>query len=185
MGGFYLTFLAVLLAGIGARDQNQDPPMTPAHAQPPPHQVNPQHTTDATAAFAAWAAISVIPLLAPRARTFFIACPLVFAGGESLLVRPRSILREPTLSLGALGFALVALQAVDAARFLVFAMAVATRAPLPAGLAGAIGGAVIVASGWFVPAVVLQRWTTLVRRVVGGVLLAIGVVLAAQVLLDL
>jgi hypothetical protein len=182
MDGFYFTLLAVLLAGIGGRDQVLVANLTRVQGARPAVLVLALAISIATASFAAWAAITVAPLLGPLARQFFVAMALVFAGGESLLIRPRRSLREPTMSLGALAFAVLAFQLIDAARFLIFAMAIATGGPILAGIAGAVGGAVLVAAGWMAPDVFAERWVGIARRVIGAVLLAFGLWLAWSVL---
>lgn len=132
-----------------------------------------------TAALAAWAGSVVLPLLASKARTILAAMALGLAGGEQLLIgASRAKPEEPTLSLGALGIVLFAHQVTDAARFLVFAMAVASAAPLAAGIGGAVGGAVALGATWLAPEYFAGGKLRTVRRVVGGILLLVALVLA-------
>ena len=89
---------------------------------------------------------------------------------------------EPTHSLGATAIVLLAHQLTDAARFLVFAIAVATAAPIPAGLGGAVGGSATVAAGWLFAAELGRFRLGLVRRIIGAILLALAAWLALRAL---
>ncbi|MCK9541181.1 MAG: hypothetical protein M0R03_04025 [Novosphingobium sp.] len=182
MASFYLTFVAVLIAGLGARDQSLIAGLTLAQGQRKALLAVGLFAACATAAFAAWAGTEIAPMLSPRARAFFAAMALCFAGIESMVLVPRATPREPTHSLGAALLALVALQAVDAARFLVFAIAIARHAPFPAGLAGAIGGCALVYAAWSLPHWVRGIWLRRARRGVGAVLLLTGFVIGVRTL---
>ncbi len=182
MASFYLTFLAVLLAGIGARDQALVAALTLARGRSLAVIVVAIAVACLTAAVAVWAAQMIVPLLAPRARSFFAAMALALAGIESMVLVPRRRLREPTLSLGALLVVLALLQAIDAARFIVFAMAVAMHAPIAVGLGGAIGGAAMLLAGWMFPEWVTRPSIQLLRRAVGLVMLAVGIALGLRIL---
>ena len=174
MSGFYLTLLAVLLSGIGARDQVTVAQMAQAQGQRPMALVIGVAVSMGSAAFAAWAASQVAPLLVPRARLVLAAMALALAGAESLLFAPGRKPAEPTASLFALGVVLLARQVTDAARFLVFAVAVATNAPLAAGLAGAVAGPVLLATGWSAPELVLRPAARWLRRALGLMLVLVG-----------
>lgn len=181
MIGFYLAFMAVLLAGFGARDQVLVAGLVRAQGARPGVLIVALLVTIATALFAAWAASTVAPLLSPRARVFLAATALVFAGVEALLLpMVARVPKEPTLSLGALAIALVAFQAVDAARFLVFAITVATSAPVLPALGGVLAGGALLFGAWFAPEVALNRWTRPLRKLVGGILLIVGIVLGLR-----
>lgn len=182
MVSFYFAFVAVLLAGLGSRDQVLLARLTLGQGRRPAALVIALVTSMATAAFAAWAGAAIMPILAPKARVFFVALALGFAGLEMLVIRPFRKLREPTLSLGALALALGALQLIDAARFLVFAIAVATDAPMPAGAAGALGGMILLSAAWFASAQVVRYGVTMARRVIGILLLLVGTGLGLRVL---
>jgi hypothetical protein len=136
----------------------------------------------ATAALAAWAGAMVLPLLVPKARLVLAAVALGLAGGEQLLIGAARKPEEPTLSLGAAGIVILAHQVTDAARFLVFAVAVATAAPISAGIGGAAGGIVALGAAWLAPEYFAGARLRTVRRVVGGVLLLVAVMLAVQAL---
>ena len=180
MTGFYFAFLAVLIAGVGARDQAAIAALVQRQGARPGVLVTGLAISVATAAFAAWAAQVIAPLLSPNARLFFAGLALALAGGESLLLMPGRRPQEPTLSLGALAVVLLAHQATDAARFLVFAIAVATHAPLPVGIGGAAAGAAIVFAGWLAPELVLDPRLRSLRRGLGALLLAAGAFLCLR-----
>lgn len=182
MTGFYLTLLAVLLAGFGGRDQVTVAGLAQRQGPRPGVLVAGIVVSVATAAFAAWAAAAIAPALVPRARMIMAALALVLAGGEALLGLQRRRPAEPTASLGALAIVLAVQQGTDAARFLVFAIAIATHAPLPAGIAGAVGGAVLLAAAWSAPAVIGHARLRAVRRAIGGGLLLIGVFVGLRAL---
>ncbi|KHK90010.1 hypothetical protein [Novosphingobium malaysiense] len=170
MPAFYLTLIAVLLAGIGARDQVTVAGLALRQGPRPGILVVALASAGATAVFATWAATALLAQLPPPARTIFVAIALALAGLESLILRPRRNPREPTHSLGALLLVLLAHQVTDAARFLVFGMGVGFGAPLASGAAGILGGGVLVAFAWGWPHLLdtaAARWT---RRGVGGVL---------------
>lgn len=179
MTGFYFTLLAVLLAGFGARDQAAVAGLTLQRGARQGGRVGGRPgvlltgiaVSVATAALAAWGASLMAPMLIPKARLIMAAMALGFAGLEALLIAPRRRPAEPTASLGALAIVLFAHQLTDAARFLVFALALATSAPIPAGLAGAVGSAVLLASGWTAPEAVTHRHARLARRLIGAALL--------------
>lgn len=174
MTGFLFSLIAVLLVGIGARDQVTVASLSQSMGQRPGLLVLAVALTTATAAFAAWLSMEIAPLLSPDARMLFAAIALAFGGGESLLLSPGSKPQEPTQSLAATGIVLLAHQATDAARFLIFAFAVATGAALPAGAGGAIGGAIMLGAAWAAPE--LFDWARLkrIRRAVGCILLLLA-----------
>lgn len=174
MSGLYLTLLAVLVAGLGARDQATVAGLSLRQGARPGVLIVGLLTSIATAAIAAWLAFTIAPILPLQGRTFLAGMALALAGGESLLLRPRRVPDEPTHSLFALTAVLAAHQLTDAARFLVFGIAVGTHAPLPAAIGGAIAGMLLIGAAWAFPAAVLNPRVRLARRVFGGCLLAIG-----------
>lgn len=175
MPAFYLTLIAVLLAGIGARDQVTIAALTRTQGPRPGVLIVACLAAIFTAAFAAWAAHVMLSELPPPARTIFAALALGLAGLESLILSPRRDPREPTQSLGALLLVLSMHQVTDAARFLVFGMGVGFAAPIPAGLAGGLGGCLLVAFAWFCPDLLATRAARMVRRLVGAALTLVAI----------
>ena len=174
MIGFYFTFLAVILAGLGARDQVLVAALSRHHGQRPAVLIVAAVVCVLSAALAAWLGKSVSPLLGPEARTFLGGLALVFAGGESLLIAPRRDPAEPSRSLAALAIILTSHQLTDAARFLVFGIAVATSAPIPAAVGGALGGLVVLGAAWALPSHFAHRHLRSTRRLIGAMLALIG-----------
>lgn len=175
MSALLLAFLAVIVTGLGARDQATLATLVARQGARPMLLVVAVAASLATAAFAAWAAGYFIPLMTGPARLFMAMVALGLAGIELVLLSgPRRTPEEPTLSLGAAGIVLLAHQATDAARFLVFAVAVAFSAPLQAGLGGAAGGGAAMAIGWLAPKIVLDARLRSLRRWIGGALIVVA-----------
>lgn len=172
MTGFLFAFIAVVLAGVGARDQITVARLAAAMGQRPALLVIAIALSVATAAFAAWLSVEVSPWLAPPARALFGAIALGFGGFESLFLSPGRKPEEPTRSLAAVAIVLLAHQLTDAARFIVFGMAVATGAALPAGAGGALGGVFVLVAAWAVPELFDWDRVRIWRRVTGALLLA-------------
>lgn len=180
MSAFYLAFIAVLLAGLGARDQTTVATLSLAQRGRPGVLLTGVAVSLATAAFAAWGASLVLPLLVPRARLVMAAIALALAAGESLWPFASRRPQEPTASLGALGVVLLAHQLTDAARFLIFALGVAAAGPVAAGIGGAVGGVLSLAAAWMLPEVFADRRLRWARRAVGAALLLAALVVFFQ-----
>jgi Ca2+/H+ antiporter, TMEM165/GDT1 family len=180
VNGLILALLAVLLAGLGARDQITLARLTLAQGPRPATLVLAIALACATSALAAWLSLTLAPMLNANARLFFAALALAFAGGESLLLSPGRKPEEPTRSLAALAVVLLAHQITDAARFLVFALALATAAPVPAALGGAIGGAILLALAWAAPERFAWPRLRLPRPLIGAGLLLLALYLGIE-----
>ncbi|MGH6786183.1 MAG: hypothetical protein ACREBO_05085 [Novosphingobium sp.] len=182
MSGALFALIACALAGIGARDQLLVAGLAARNGQHLGLLLVAPISSFATAAIAAAVAQAVLPLLATDARQMLAAIALGLAGAEMVLARRAKLGEEPTRSLGAAGIVLFAQQLTDAARFLVFALAVGTGAPLAAGAGGAIGGAAAVAAGWLAGEDLLKLRLTAARRAIGAALLLVAAGLALAVL---
>ena len=182
MAGMLFTMLAVLLAGTGARDQVMMAHLCAAQGGRQMLLLTGIATAGAAAAVAAWASLAFSAQMVPEARLVLAAMALALAGGESLVFGPRPKPAEPTHSLGALAIVLFANQLTDAARFLVFAIAVSTAAPLSAGIGGAAGGAIVMALGWALPERADDKRLRQVRRAIGVLLLVIAGIVVLQAL---
>ena len=178
MSAAYLTLLAVLLAGFGSRDQVTVAGLTASQGARPALLVVALAVTCVTTGFAAWAGSIVAPEIVPQARLVLAALALALAGIESLVIVPRARPAEPTHSLGAAAVVLLAHQLTDAARFLVFGIAVLTLAPVPAGIGGLLGGIALLVAAWSAPALAAGPKTRLFRRLIGAGLLLLAVWLA-------
>lgn len=180
MSGFLFAFLAVLLAGIGARDQVLLANLTARQGARGSLLLVALATGIATSAFAAWGALALMPVLTGPARILLAAMALGLAGAEALLLKPPTAPEEPTQSLGAACIVLLAHQITDSARFLIFAIALATMAPIPAGIGGAAGSAAALVAGWLGGGDLLRPGLTLTRRITGGVFLAVAAIVALK-----
>ncbi|WP_454796651.1 hypothetical protein [Novosphingobium lindaniclasticum] len=177
MPAFYLTFVAVLLAGFGARDQMTISGLAARQGQRPGVLLAALLSAGLTAAGAAWAAAFMLAQLPPPARMIFAAFAVGLAGLESLILVPRRRPKEPTNSLGALLLVLLASQIADAARFIVFAMGVGMAAPVASGVAGALGGGVLAGMAWAFPQFSSAPAAGWIRRGVGLLLVCAALML--------
>ncbi len=182
MSAFYLALLAVLVSGIGARDQITVAGLARHHGARPGILFSAIVVVLGTAAFAGWAATLMIPVMQPNPRVFLCAMTLVFAAAELLLMAPKPPQGEPTHSLGALTIVLLSQQLTDAARFVVFGIAVAMNAPLQAAAGGALGGMALMGWAWVAPQQVLHPRLRMVRRIVGVLLVLIAAYVAMRAL---
>jgi len=175
MAAFYLTFVAVLLSGIAARDQVVIAALTRAQGRRWGVLVTGLVCAAATSALAAYAAARFLATLPVPARPVLAAIVIGLAGLEQLILSPRRTPREPTHSLGALGLVLLAHQVTDAARFTLFGLAIGKGAPLVAGLGGGLAGLILIAAAWGLAEVFAGRRIRVWRRVVGGLMLVIAI----------
>jgi len=156
--GFLLAFLGVLLTSIGGRDQML---MARLSARLGPSSALLATGVGASAASAftlSFAGVAVAGLLPEAARWMLVALALGLSGIELALPLRRAQPQEPTRSLGAIGAVLLLYQAFDAARFLVFALAIASASAPLAGLGGALGGSAALAIGWSMGEELEARW---------------------------
>jgi Ca2+/H+ antiporter, TMEM165/GDT1 family len=177
MSAFLFTLVAVVVAGLGARDQTLLAALTARHGPRVAVLIVAVVVSIATVAIAAWLWHVTAPLLVGEARTLLVAMALALAGIEALVMRTKRTLEEPTHSLGALGVVLFARQATDSARLLVFALALGTGSPVIAGLGGAIGAAVSAGIGWGMGETLVRPALATVRRLIGTGLLLVGIAL--------
>ncbi len=174
MAGFLYAFLATLLAGIGARDQAVVAALAARLGARPSLLAIGIITGALAAALAAWGASSIAPLFTGKARMLLAAIALGMAGAEMLVLKTPRAPAEPTRSLGAVAIVLFAHQLTDSLRFLVFAIAMATMAPIPAAMGGALGGAAAVTAGWLAGSALTRPELPRIRRIIGALLLAIA-----------
>lgn len=173
MTGLLFALLATLLVGVGARDQVLVGQLAQRQGARPSLLLVAIASGMLAAGLAAWGGAQVAGLMVGNARLFLVALALGLAGLELIIFRPRAAPAEPTHSLGAFAIVIFAIQLTDAARFVVFALAALTRAPLTTGLGGAVGAALVVGAGWML----LGRapWLGQVRRGLGAALLLLAV----------
>jgi len=174
VSGFLFAFLAVLVAGIGARDQVLVAHIT--RVQGPRVLLLAAALVSALAAtaLAGWAALRLLADIASPSRGLFAGLALVLAGGEMLFWSAPRAPAEPTRSLFAAFLVLLAQQVTDAARFLVLALGIAAAAPVPAALGGAVASVATLAFGWSAPQLATGQALRRVRRAAGIVLIFVG-----------
>lgn len=174
MTGFLLAFLAIVVAGTGARDQLLIAALAARQGQRPALLLVAAASAALAAGAALWLAASFAPQLASPARQMLAVLALALAAVEMIALRSRRVPVEPTQSLGAFAVVLLALQLTDAARFVLFAIAVASLLPGAAALGGALGGIAVAAIGWAGGAEWLAQPLQRVRRGLGVVLLIVA-----------
>jgi hypothetical protein len=179
---FYLTFVSVLLSGLAARDQVTVAVQSRALGRRESHLAIAGIVSVLSAAFAGYAAYLIVPLMAPAARVFLCAMAVAFAGVESLSIAPRGSDRETGRPTGLFLLTMLVHQLTDAARFIVFGIAVAAQAPITAAAGGALGGIVLVGMAWAYPAMVLNARVRLARRLLGLGFVLIGAYVAMRAL---
>lgn len=175
MNALYLALVAVLLAGLGARDQLTIAALTRRQGQRFGVLAIALVLAATTAAFAAYAAGKALVILPVPARPVFAAIALALAGLESLVLSPKPDPREPTHSLGALTIVLLAHQLTDAARFTLLGVAVGRGEPVTAGLGGALAGMVLVGAAWAYPQAFAAPAMRMARRGFGALLLLVAI----------
>lgn len=168
-----LALLLVQLAGIGARDQLTVAHLVARTGQRPALLLVAICTGALASLLAGMAARSSAPEFNHQLRLLVAAIALAIGGLESIVIGPPKMAREPTHSLGAAAIVLFAHQITDAARMLVFAMALATSTRY-AVLGAAFGGGTALAIGWFGGSWLLEarRGLRIVRACCGLGLLA-------------
>jgi Ca2+/H+ antiporter, TMEM165/GDT1 family len=176
VSGFLFALIACLVASLGGRDQVLVARLAAAQGPRPALLVVALVAALASTALAAWAGARLLADLAPSQRGLGAALALIAAGADMLVLGPGKPPAEPTRSLFAAFVVLLAHQITDAARLLVLALAVATAAPLPAGMGGALGSGAALVSGWLAPALTgriarPRRLAGLAMALLGGILL--------------
>lgn len=180
MTGLLLALLCACAAGIGARDQTAVARLAGAQGARPTVLIIGFAMACATAALAAWCAWSLAPILPAGGRMAAIWLAVAIAGAEMLTMAPSPAPKEPTQSLSALTIVLAVHQLTDAARLLVFAVALLAADPVPAGIGGAVGGAMTLCAAWLAPGFfggprmspIMRRW----RQLAGAMLVLIAAV---------
>ncbi|HZU64675.1 MAG TPA: hypothetical protein VFF98_13415 [Novosphingobium sp.] len=183
MNGLLFAFVLALLAGIGARDQMTVAALSAGLGRHAGLLLVALATAALACAAAAWAAGEMAPVLGEGLRLPVASFAMVAAGLESLLLGPRRAPKEPTRSLSAAAIVLLADQILDAARFLVLAMALVTHSPAACAVGGALASAAVLGLAWLEGGRVLgaRRLLRRLRLAAGAVLLLAGGLLGAWV----
>lgn len=158
MNGFLLALLLVAACACGGRDQWMVARWTDILGRSSQLVVLAAFCACLSATAMAWVGAEFAALLPRRAAQMLVAFALGLAAFELALPLRLEAPEEPTRSLAALGFVLLARQIGDGARFAVFALAAWSSTPAAVGLGGAIGGAAAVALGWAAGGEAMARW---------------------------
>lgn len=181
MAALLFTFMAVLIVGLGARDQRLLAALVDRQGARPALLLVALASALATVAVAVWASQVIAASIPAPARMLFAAIALALAGLEMLVLRSRPAPTEPTESLGAFAVVLLAQQLTDATRFAIMALAVVTRAPWPVALGGAAGAVALALIGWLAADWLGHAALARIRRVLGAFVLAVAAGLAWRV----
>lgn len=182
MTGFILALVGVLLSGLGARDQMTVAMLSRGQGSRPGVLLVAIGVCCVSAALAGWAAMLLTPMMTAQARLFLAALALGFAGLEAIVLSPGRAPHEPTRSLGALTAVLLTHQLTDAARFLIFGIALAADAQLPAVLGGGLAGVLLLAGAWGSPELFTWQRLRWPRRGLGLAMLLLALWLGLRVM---
>jgi Ca2+/H+ antiporter, TMEM165/GDT1 family len=158
MDVFLLTLLLVFVIALGGRDQLVMATLADRLGRSPLLLATGAGCAIMSAGAMAWLGSTFAAILPFRAAQMLVAFALGLAALELALPVRLKQPAEPTRSLGAIGFVLLARQLGDGARFVVFAFAALAHFPQLSALGGAIGGAAALALGWSTPAGTLARY---------------------------
>lgn len=148
MSSLLFAFVAVLLGSFGGRDQLIVAQVSGASRRGPGVLCAAIASATLSAVVMALAGQAVSTMLPGPGKTMLVAIALLFASLELAWPVKQARAKEPTRSVAAILIVLVVKQFGDGARFLVFAIAAATGAPLLAGLGGAAGGTLALLAAW-------------------------------------
>lgn len=175
MSGFLYAFVAVLLAGFGARDQRLMGHLSMGAVNRYQLLVVALLMGVVTSAMAGWAAHELAPELKRETRLLLAGIALGVAGLESLLMPAPKAPKEPTLSLGAAAIVFFAHQITDAARLMIFALAVSVGTKF-AVAGGVLGGSFALLLGFAANGALMRSPAGIMalRRVAGVLLMIAG-----------
>jgi putative Ca2+/H+ antiporter (TMEM165/GDT1 family) len=174
MPSFLFAFVAVLLVSIGARDQLLVARLTQVLGRRASLLLLACTSVAAISALMAWAGHAIAALVPPSGKAMLVAIALFMAAVELFWPNREKTPKEPTRSLFAFGLVILARQLGDAARFLVFALAVATGVPWLAGAGGALGGCAALALGWVMAGELEAKWPLRAIRIVLGTVILLA-----------
>ncbi|MGI8944532.1 MAG: TMEM165/GDT1 family protein [Qipengyuania sp.] len=177
----FLALAAVLLTGLGGRDQLLVARLSHRLGARPLLLGVGVAVSAISAAGMAWAGALIGGQLSDSAETMLVAIALLLAALELLWPQRDKPLREPTRSLGAAVIVLLARQFCDGPRLLIFAIAAAMGSPALAAIGGAIGGAAALALGWTMGEGLEQLPLRTLRLVLASTITLMGVIIALGV----
>jgi len=148
MPSFLFALVATLLAAIGGRDQRMAANLSARLGPSKGLLVTLWLVTAASAALAAAIGAGMAQLFPPAGKQMFVALALLLGAAELAWPFLWKEPGEPTRSLFAIAFVVASRQVLDAARFLLVALAAATGAPALVAVGGALGGGAAITLGW-------------------------------------
>lgn len=148
MPSFFFALVATLLAATGGRDQRMAANLSERLGASTGLLVSLWIVSAASAAVAAAIGAGMAQLFPPGGKLMFVALALLLGAIELAWPVLWKEPEEPTRSLFAIAFVIASRQLLDAARFIVVALAAATGAPVLAAIGGAVGGGAAVTLGW-------------------------------------
>lgn len=157
MDTFLLSMVLTFLIALGGREQLVVGQFTDAVGRSVPLLLIGIACAAASAGIMAWAGWQIAALLPSRASQMLVAIALAIAAFELAWEVRLKPMKEPTRSFVAIGVVLLVRQLLDAARFVIFALAAAAVYPVTTVLGGALGGAAALALGWFAGASKLEK----------------------------
>lgn len=174
MLAFATAFAAVLLLGMGARDQVLVAGLVLRLGKRISLLFTVLMASILASTLAVWAGQALAAYVPPSWQPLMPGFALILAGLEMMRRAPGSALEEPTRSLGAMGLAAFMVQMFDAARIVLFGLALGAALPF-AVLFGLVAGACVsVCLGWrgggCLLSYPLRRW----RRIAGILVAAAG-----------
>jgi len=148
MPGFFFALVATLLAATGGRDQRMVANLADRLGAGIGLLAVAWLTCAVSTGFAAAIGAGMAVLFAPAGKAMLVAFALLLGAGELAWPILWKEPAEPTRSLFAIGFVLASRQLLDAARFIVFALAAATGAPELVAIGGTLGGGAALTLAW-------------------------------------
>lgn len=157
MDTFMLSMLLVFVIALGGREQLIVGQFSDQVGRSVPLLLTAMACAGASAVVMGWAGWNIAAMLPGRAAEMLVAIALAIAAFElSWEVKLRDM-KEPTRSYVAIAAVLFVRQAMDAARFAIFALAAMAVYPVTTILGGALGGAAAVGFGWYLGKRKLER----------------------------
>jgi Ca2+/H+ antiporter, TMEM165/GDT1 family len=178
MDVFLLSLTLVFAIALGGRDGQVMAGLSDGLARAPLLLATGTVCACLSAAFMAWLGASFAAMLPYRAAQMLVAFALGFAALELALPLKIKPPHEPTRSLGAIALVLLARQIGDAARFVVFALAVLAQFPAVSALGGGIAGAGALAVAWSLGGSGMARYRPAIwRRILAACLFVAAIML--------
>ncbi|MXO91874.1 hypothetical protein [Pontixanthobacter aquaemixtae] len=176
MSGFLFALVAVMATSLGSRDQLLIANIAAKLGRSTGLLLVGCAVAIGTAVAMTFAGQYIAAMLPSAGKTMLVAFALMIAAAELAWPNKRSLIKEPTRSLVAIGLVLLARQMGDGSRFLIFAFAAGSGIPWFAGIGGALGGIGAVIVGWFLAEELAGKLPLRKLRIAMAVALAIAAI---------